>query len=132
MIAELDGAAITQTLKPIRHHIDDILLPANKPAIAAALRLVVPHEALDCLVLAWHQDHLRSQSGSKHKRSHQRERDFWLACADALLAEAFDTLKTLVFDKLDSIIRASSLVEMVNSLLRPSRNSCKGHITPRR
>jgi hypothetical protein len=27
MIAELDGAAITQTLKPIRHHIDDILLP---------------------------------------------------------------------------------------------------------
>ena len=31
MIAELDGAAITQTLKPIRHHIDDILLPSNKP-----------------------------------------------------------------------------------------------------
>jgi hypothetical protein len=34
-----------------------------------------------------------------------------------------------VFDKLDSIIRASSLVEMVNSLLRPYLNSCKGHIT---
>ena len=130
MIAERDGAAITQTLKPIRHHIDDILLPFKQAeAIAAELRLVVPHEALDFLVLAWHQDHLSSQSGSKHKRSHQRERDFWLACADALLDEAFDTLKTLVFDKLDSIIRASSLVEMVNSLLRPSLNSCKGHIT---
>ena len=38
-------------------------------------------------------------------------------------------LKALVFDKLDSIVRASSLVEMVNSLLRPYLNSCKGQIT---
>ena len=34
-----------------------------------------------------------------------------------------------MFDKLDSIVRASSLVEMVNALLRPSLRSCKGHIT---
>jgi hypothetical protein len=130
MIAELDGAAITQTLKPMRHHIDDILLPfKHAEAIAAERRVGVPHEALDCLVLAWHQEHLRSPSGSKHKRSHQRERDGWLACADALLDEAFDTLKTLVFDKLDAIIRASSLVEMVNALLRPYLKSCTGHLT---
>jgi hypothetical protein len=38
-------------------------------------------------------------------------------------------LKTLVFDQLDSIIRASSLVEMVNGLIRPSLHSCKGQIT---
>jgi hypothetical protein len=25
--------------------------------------VAVPHEALDCLVLAWHQDHVSSQSG---------------------------------------------------------------------
>ena len=130
MIAELDGAALTPTLKPIRNHIDDILLPFKQAeAIAAELRLVVPHEALDCLVLAWHQDHLSAQSGSKQKRSHQRERDFWLACADALLDDAFDTLTALVFDKLDSIVRASSLVEMVNSLIRPYLQSCKGQIT---
>ncbi len=35
----------------------------------------------------------------------------------------------LVFEKLDAIIRASSLVEMVNSFIRPSLHSCKGHIT---
>jgi len=34
-----------------------------------------------------------------------------------------------VVDKLDSIIRASSLVEMVNGLIRPYLNSCKGQIT---
>ncbi len=79
--------------------------------------------------MAWHHDHLIYQSGSKPPRYHQQERDFWLACAEGLLGSAFDTLKALVFDKLDTIIRASSLVEMVNSLIRPYLNSCKGQIT---
>jgi hypothetical protein len=120
MIAALDCAAITHTLKPIRPHIDDMVVPfKDAEAIAAELRAVVPHDACDFLVLAWHHDPLVYQSGAKPKRSHQKERDFWLACAEGLLGDAFDTLKALVFDKLDSIVRASSLVEMVNSLIRP-------------
>jgi hypothetical protein len=130
MIEALDYAPMTHTLKPIRQHLDDILVPFKQAeAIDAELRFVVPHEALDFLVLAWHHDHVSHQSGSKHKRYHQKERDFWLACADGLLGNAVDTLKALVFDKLDSIVRASSLVEMVNSLIRPYLNSCKGQIT---
>src|SRR5256712_1633367 len=130
MIAALDCAAITHTLKPIRQHIDDIVVPFQQAeAIAAELRAVVPHDACDFLVLAWYHDHLVYQSGAKPKRSHQKERDFWLACAAGLLGNAFATLKALVFDKLDSIVRASSLVEMVNALLRPYLNSCKGQIT---
>jgi hypothetical protein len=35
----------------------------------------------------------------------------------------------LVFEKLGSIVKASSLVEMVNSLIRPYLNSSKGQIT---
>jgi len=130
MIQELDCVALTCTLKPIRKHIDDILVPFKQAEhIDAELRLVVPHDALDFLVLAWHHDHLSYQSGSKPTRYHQQERDCWLACAEGLLGSAFDPLKTLVFDKLDTIVRASSLVEMVNSLIRPYLNSCKGQIT---
>lgn len=130
MIDALDCAAITQTLKPIRNHLDDILVPFKQAeGIDAELRAVVPHEALDFLVLAWHHDHFVHQSGSKQKRYHQSERDVWLSCADGLLGDAFDTLKELVFDKLDSIVRASSLVEMVNSLIRPYLRSCKGQMT---
>ena len=80
-------------------------------------------------MLAWHHDHFVHQSRAKQKRYHQRERDFWLACAEGLLGDEFAPLKALVIAKLDSIVRASSLVEMVNALLRPSLNSCKGHIT---
>src|SRR2546428_4751981 len=130
MIEGLDSVAITQTLQPIRTHLDDILVTFKQvEVVAAALRFVVPHEALDFLVLSWHHEHLGDQSGSKKKRYHQSERDFWLACATGLLEEDVATLKALVFDKLDSIVRASSLVEMVNSLIRPSLNSCKGQIT---
>jgi hypothetical protein len=130
LLEALDSAAITHTLKPIRKHLDDILVPFTQAeAIDAELRAVVSHEALDFLVLAWHHDHVSYQSGSKKKRYHQRERDFWLACAAGLLGDAFDTLKALVVDKLNSIVRASSLVEMVNALIRPYLNSCKGQIT---
>lgn len=131
MLAELDCAAITHTLKPLRTALDDIVIPlAQAEAIDAELRAVVPHDALDFLVLAWHHDHLVYQSGSKPKRYHQKERDCWLACAEGLLGNEFDPLKALVFDKLNTIVRASSLGEMVNSLIRPYLNSCKGQITP--
>jgi hypothetical protein len=130
MIEALDSVTITQTLKPIRKHLDDILVPFKQAeVIDAELHLVVPHDALDFLVLAWHHDHVSYQSGAKQRRYHQREREFCLACAEGLLGGAFDTLKVVVFDKLDSIVRASSLVEMVNALIRPYLNSCKGQIT---
>jgi hypothetical protein len=130
MIQEIDCAAIATTLTPIRQHLDDLLVPFKQAeSIAAALRVVVPHDALDRLVLAWHHAHFISQSGARHKEYHQRERDFWLACAAGLLGDAFDALKALVFDKLDSIVRASSLVEMVNGLIRPYLRSCQGQIT---
>jgi hypothetical protein len=130
MLAALDCAAIARTLKPLHQHLDDILVPfAHAEAIEAALRAVVPHEACEVLVLAWHHDHLVYQSQAKQKRYHQSERAFWLAYAEGLLGDAFDTLKALVFDKLDAIIRASSLVEMVKSLLRPYLTSCQGQIT---
>jgi hypothetical protein len=130
MIQEIDCAAIATTLTPIRQHLDALVVPFKQAeSIAAALRVVVPHDALDMLVLAWHHDHFISQSGARHKEYHQRERAFWLACAAGLLGDAFDALKALVFDKLDSIVRASSLVEMVNGLIRPYLRSCKGQIT---
>jgi hypothetical protein len=52
-----------------------------------------------------------------------------LACAAGLLGDAFDALTARVFDTLDAIVRASSLVEMVNGLIRPSLRRCKGQIT---
>jgi len=130
MLAALDCAAVTTTLKTLRTHLDDLVVPfAHAESIDGALRAIVPHEAYEMLVLAWHHEHLVHQAHAKQKRAHQRECEFWLACAEGLLGDECDTLKALVFDTLDSIVRASSLVEMVNGLIRPYLNSCKGQIT---
>lgn len=130
MMEALDSASLTNTLKPIREHIDDIVVPFEQTErIHTELRGVVPPQALDMLVLAWHHDHFLYQAKSRQKRYHRREREEWLALAEGLLNDEFEPLKALVFDRLDSIIRASSLVEMVNALLRPYLHSCKGQIT---
>jgi len=81
------------------------------------------------LVLAWHHEHLCDQSHGKNKHYHQRESQYWLDFAQGLLGDPFPWLQVLVFDNLDSIVKASSLVEMVNALIRPYLNSCKGYIT---
>ena len=78
MITELDCAAVTTTLKPIRTHLDDIVVPfAQAEAIDAELRAIVPHEAFEFLVLAWHHEHLYYQPYAHPTRDHHREREFW-------------------------------------------------------
>jgi hypothetical protein len=89
----------------------------------------MPEKIVDALALAWHHDHLFYQSHGKKKHYHRRESDDWLNFCEGLLDGQFDEFKVLVFEKLDSVVKASSLVEMVNSLIRPYLNSCKGHIT---
>jgi hypothetical protein len=130
MIEEIEHTAIPQILQPLQTHIDEIVVPLQQAeAIQAQLLEVVPRQAFAFLVRAWHHDHLSYASPAKQKRYHPRERCDWLACAEGLLDDQFDALQTLVFDQLDSIVRASSLVEMVNAFIRPSLHSCKGQIT---
>jgi len=126
----MNDPPLTRTLKPLRQHLDDIVVPFEQlEAIQAELGAVVPSPALDFLVLAWHHDHLVYQTRSRQKRYHQHQSEERLAVAEGLLGDDFASLRALVFDRLDSVIRASSLVEMVNSLLRPYLHSCKGQIT---
>ena len=80
-------------------------------------------------MLAWHHEHLSSQSQAKHKRYHQHESQQWLHFAEGVLANQFAPLKALVCEKLDAIVQASSLVELVNACIRPYLKSSKGQIT---
>ena len=91
--------------------------------------MCVPQQILDALVLAWHHEHLSYQSPTKQKHYHQHERQQWLDFAEGLLDNQFEPLKAVVFEKLETIVQASSLVELVNSFIRPYLNSSKGQIT---
>lgn len=130
LMEDINDEKLPKLLNPIRAHMDDILVPFRQvERIHTDLLEVMPEEIVDALALAWHHDHLFYQSRGKKKHYHRRESDDWLNFSEGLLDDRFDELKALVFEKLDSIVKASSLVEMVNSLIRPYLNSCKGQIT---
>ena len=131
LIEAVDDSVLPKLLQPIRSHLDDILAPFEQAeSIHAELLHLLPQQILDALVLAWHHEHLSYQSQAKHKRYHQYENQQWLDFAEGLLDHQFAPRQALVFEKLDSIIQAASLVELVNSFIRPYLNSSKGQITP--
>ena len=130
LIEEIDDEKLPKLLKPIRSHLDDILVPfAQVEQIHTELLEWMPEQIVDAFVLAWHHDHLFYQSHGKKKQYHRRESEYWLTFSEGLLDDRFDEFKALVFEKLDQVVKASSLVEMVNSLIRPYLNSSKGQIT---
>jgi hypothetical protein len=130
LIEEIEDEQLPKLLKPICAHMDDILVPFRQvERMHAELLELMPEPIVDALALAWHHDHLCYQSHGKKKQYHRRECDYWLTFCEGLVDDQFDELKVLVFEKLDSIVKASSLVEMVNSLIRPYLNSSKGQIT---
>ena len=130
LIEELEDAVLPKLLKSIRSHLDDIVAPFEQAAsMHAELRALLPQPIVDALVLAWHHEHLSHQSKAQQKRYHQHESQQWLDFSEGLLDTRFESFKALVFEKLDAIVQSSSLVEMVNSFIRPYLNSSKGHIT---
>ncbi len=130
MIEEIDDEKLPRILKPLRSHMDDIFAPfGHVERMHTALLELMPEPIVHAFALAWHHDHLCYQTHGKKKQYHRRESDYWLNFSEGLLDSQFDKLKVLVFEKLDSIVKASSLVEMVNSLIRPYLNSSKGQIT---
>jgi hypothetical protein len=130
LMEEIDDEKLPKLVKPIRSHMDDILVPFRQvERIHTELLESMPEQIVDAFVLAWHHDHLSYQSHGKKKQYHRRECEYWLNFSEGLLEDQFEAFKVRVFDKLDSVVKASSLVEMVNSLIRPYLNSSKGQIT---
>jgi hypothetical protein len=130
LMEDIEDEKLPKLLKPIRSHMDDILVPFRQvERIHTELLELMPEQIVNALVLAWHHDHLSYQSHGKKKHDHRRESHFCLDFSEGLLDEKVEELQGLVFEKLDSIVKASSLVEMVNSLIRPYLNSCKGQMT---
>jgi len=130
LIEEIDDAVLLKLLHPIRSHLDEILAPFEQAESSHGELLdLLPQQILDALVLAWHHEHLSYQSPTKQKHYHQHERQQWLDFAEGLLDNQFAPLQAVVFEKLDTMVQASSLVELVNSFSRPSLNSSKGQIT---
>lgn len=131
LMEELAHPRIQPLVDTLKQRVDSILLYFQKAHLVYEnlQRAIHPPEALQALCLAWQYDHkLYQAKTSWQRRFFQQESDFYLDFADAFLDQDLHNLKSLVFTSLDGVVRASSLVETVNSLIRPYLNTCKGHI----
>ena len=129
-LEELQHPQINEQTKPIRKHIDDITSCYQQvEEVYQNLSIKTDTQPLNILCLAWQHQHLANQTKGASKHYHQNELNFWLECAEPLLDNQAETVIKQVFDSLDEMVRSASTIEMVNSLIRPYLNSCKGQIT---
>jgi hypothetical protein len=128
---ELDYPVLQIETAAIRNHLDGICNCYKKAeAIYKNLAIHFSTEILDFVGLAWQNDHQSAQCKGDKQRYYQAESQFWLSGAEFLLQkENAQSIIAQVFATFNDLIRSSSLIEMVNSLIRPYLNSCKGQIT---
>ena len=84
------------------------------------------------MYLAWQWDKVIIKSKQTERKHHAIEqRDFYLEWADLASGdeESVDPLKESVYRARDQIIQASSMVECINSLLRPYLNNSRNQLT---
>ena len=129
-LEEMEDEQISKETESIRNHIDDIILCYHQvEEVYQELLTQIDEDILSALCTAWQHQHLSNQTKGDSKHYHQAESKFWVNYAETFLGSQAESAIKQVFDSLDEMVRSSSLIEMVNSRIRPYLNSCKGQIT---
>jgi len=115
---------------PIRSPLDALFVPCAQVESVHGARLALrPEPMVEALVLAWPHNPLSSQSHGQTNHAPQQQSQQGLDVAAGLLDDQCAPRNVLVCATLDTVVNASSLGEMVHSLLRPSLQSAQGHMT---
>lgn len=135
LMESLGHNAINKEIVTIRKALPDLLTYFDdaKLALSACQEFTTNEDALKTLCLAWQWNKavIKSKNSTRrHKAIEQRDLNLELA---ALFIEddkeVFESIKERTYEELDQIIQASSMVECINSILRPYLNSSKNQVT---
>ncbi|NEW61172.1 hypothetical protein GSY74_07745 [Sulfurovum sp. bin170] len=102
----------------------------TKKSIEECQKEGVNKDALEFLSLAWQWGKAVVKAKDidrKHRAIEQR--DIYIYFAKELLKDEYESISQLVFGKLELIIQASSMVECINSILRPYLNNSKNNVS---
>jgi len=134
LMETLHHKPINKAIASIKKALPDLLTywADARVAVETCQKLSPDQDALHALYLGWQWNKAVIKAKSiprKHGAIEQRQ--FYLELAELLIGgkEKYLELKAHVFDELDHIIQASSMVECINSILRPYLNTSKNQIT---
>ena len=134
LMDSLDYKRIKKDITIVRNALPDFLtyFATAEKAVKNCQNLSDNKDALSALYLAWQWDKAVVKSKDtprKHKAIEQRDLHLELAKLLTENEEQYFTLKEKVYGELDQIIQASSMVECINSLLRPYLNNSRNQVT---
>lgn len=134
LMETLNHKSINKAIASIKKALPNLLTYLTDAGIAVenCQKLSTNQDALHALSLAWQWNKavIKSKPASRKYRAIE-QRQFYLELAELLIdcKEKYLELKDRVFEELDQIIQASSMVECINSILRPYLNTSKNQIT---
>jgi hypothetical protein len=134
LMEELDDNPIKKPMTSVRKARPDCLtyFENAQQAVENCEKLSDNKDALSSLYLAWQWEKVVIKSKDterKHNAIEQRETHLALAALFIDNKEEAKALKADVYNELDQIIQAASLVECIHSLLRPYLNNSRNQVT---
>lgn len=134
LMESLNHKVIQKKVVSIKKSLPNLLVYFDDAAISLnnCQDLTENDDALCALILAWqwHKTVVKSKVISRKHKAIEQEK-LHLELADLFIGdtEKYAELKEEIYAELDQIIQASSMVECINSILRPYLNTSKNHVT---
>ncbi len=128
----LEHEKINKQVQSIKKILPDLLnyFEQTKKSIAICKLLGVSEDAIKNLSLAWQWNKAVIKAKNvKRKREAKEKRLFYFEYSKQILGDRYEDIKAKVFDELENIIQASSMVECINSILRPYLDRSRNQVT---
>lgn len=132
LLVELNHPQISQAVEKSRRTLPDLLhyFDVAREIVAECKELPINEICLKAFCLAWQWGKKsRKAKSPKQKQIAQQKERFYLDLAENLHDEDGIDVQQEIYSRLDEIVRSSSLVECINSIIRPYLNTCKNHVT---
>jgi hypothetical protein len=132
LLDTLGVGSVSTAVQKVRRTLPDLLayFEVAQPVVAQLDALPIQPETLRplCLAYQWHKDLIKAKTPKARQYCAAQERFYLDVVADDL-HENDDVLKEQVYRTLDQIVQSSSLVECLNSIIRPYLTTTRNHVT---
>ena len=132
LMKSLEQEHINTLIKSIEKILPELLnyFEESKKAIDRCKQLGMDDDTITTLTLAWQWNKAFIKAKKEQRRKRAKEESlFYLEYAKYILGDNYEKTKELFFNELDNIVQASSIIENINSILRPYLDLSKNQVT---